>query len=124
MGIGPWRVNTFNAEIVVEQTYRGQHAEYSIKVYFARSKNVIWEIMQPLSSPTIFQEFLERHDQGIHHIASNCGDRPWNERIQLIQSGKWMEQNAFTFFDTEDATTTTVETCLFPPGFEYPEPEA
>ena len=132
LGIGPWRVYTFNAETVTEQTYRGQPANYSIKVCFAQSKNVIWEIMQPLSGPTIFQDFLARHDQGIHHIAFNCGERPWEERIQefesrgfhLIQSGKWMGQNAFAFFDTEDATTTIFETYFFPPGFEYPEPEA
>jgi hypothetical protein len=35
LGISPWRVYTFNAETVTEQTYRGQPAEYSIKVCFA-----------------------------------------------------------------------------------------
>ena len=76
LGIGPWRVYTFNAETVTEQTYKGQPTEYSIKACFAQAKNVIWEIMQPLSGPTIFQEFLDHHNEGIHHIAFNCGDRP------------------------------------------------
>ena len=132
LGIDPWRVYTFNAETVTEQIYRGHPAEYAIKVCFAQSKNVIWEIMQPLSEPTIFQKFLDRHDQGIHHIAFNCGDRPWNERIQefesrgfrLLQLGKWMGQNTFAFLGTEDATSTIFETYFFPPDFEYPEPEA
>lgn len=57
LGIGPWRVYTFNAETVTDQTYRRQPAEYAIKVCFAQSKNVIWEIMQPLSGPTILQDF-------------------------------------------------------------------
>ena len=87
--------------------------------------------MQPLSGPTIFEEFLNQHAQGIHHIAFNCDDRPWEQRIQefefrrfrLIQSGKWMGQNAFAFFDTE-AATTIFETYFFPRDFNYLEPEA
>lgn len=35
-----------------------------------------------------------------------------------------MGQNAFAFFDTEAATSTIFETYFFPPGFDYPEPEA
>ena len=131
LGIGPWRVYTFSPETVTEQTYMGKPAEFSIKVCFARAKNVIWEIMQPLEGPTIFQEFLDQHDEGIHHIAFNCEDIPWEERLKefekrgfsLIQSGKWVDQNAFAFFGTEDATTTIFETYYFPPDFDYPEPE-
>jgi methylmalonyl-CoA/ethylmalonyl-CoA epimerase len=131
LGIGPWRVYTFTPETVTEQTYMGQPANYSIKVCFAQAKNVIWEIMQPLDGPTIFQDFLDRHDEGIHHIAFNCEDKPWSERLhefesrgfRLIQSGKWIDKNAFAFFATEDATTTIFETYFFPPDFEYPEPE-
>ncbi|MBE9140209.1 VOC family protein [Nodosilinea sp. LEGE 07088] len=132
LGIGPWRIYTFDETTVAEQTYRGKSAKYAIKVCFAKAKNVIWEIMQPLSGSTIFQEFLDRHDEGIHHIAFNCDDRPWEARIQefksrgfhLIQSGIWMGQNAFAFFDTESETTTVFETYCFPTDFIYPEPEA
>ena len=56
---------------------------------------------------------------------------PWEERLKsfeergfsLIQSGKWMNQNAFAFFDTEEATGGIFETYYFPSDFEYPEPE-
>ncbi|MBE7385116.1 MAG: VOC family protein [Leptolyngbya sp. SIO1E4] len=131
LGIGPWRVYTFSPETVTEQTYMGEPAEFSIKVCFAQAKNVIWEIMQPLSGPTIFQDFLDRHGEGIHHIAFNCDDRPWKERLDVfeargfkcIQSGKWVDQNAFAFFDTESATTSVFETYFFPSDFVYPEPE-
>ncbi|MEM8806136.1 MAG: VOC family protein [Cyanobacteria bacterium P01_G01_bin.38] len=131
LGIGPWRVYTFSPETVTEQTYLGEPAEFSIKVCFAQAKNVIWELMQPLSGPTIFQDFLDKHDEGIHHIAFDCGDKPWEERLQefesrgfrLVQSGKWVDKNAFAFFATEDATTTIFETYFFPVDFEYPDPE-
>lgn len=131
LGIGPWRVYTFNSDTVTEQTYMGEPADYSIKVCFAEAPNVIWEIMQPLSGPSIFSDFLEEHGEGIHHVAFDCKDAQWETRIQefesrgfhLVQSGKWMDQNAFAFFTTENKTGSVFETYFFPPGFEYPQPE-
>ncbi len=132
MGIGPWRVYTFSPENTTEQTYRGEPAEFEIKVCFARSGNIIWELMQPLSGPTIFDEYLKRNPEGgIQHIAYDCGDIPLEERFaeferrgfKCIQSGKWMDKNHFAFFDTEEETSTVFETYYFPADFEYPEPE-
>lgn len=131
LGIGPWRVYTFTPAQVTEQTYRGRRSEFSLKVCFAQAANVIWELMQPLGGPTIMQDFLDRHGEGIHHLAFDCGNMPWEGRTALfadrnfdmIQSGRWLDLNAFAFFDTEDATSTVFETYLFPEGFEYPEPE-
>ena len=131
LGIGPWRVYTFSPETVTEQTYMGKPAEYSIKVCFTEVENVIWEIMQPLSGPSIFSDFLEEHGEGIHHVAFNCRDVNWERRVQefesrgfhLIQSGKWLDQNTFAFFKTANATGVVFETYFFPSGFEYPEPE-
>jgi len=131
LGIGPWRVYTFSPDTVSEQTYMGKPAEYSIKVYFAEVGNVIWEIMQPLEGPTIFEDHIQEHGEGIHHVAFNCKDLQWEKRIdefaargfRLVQSGIWIGQNAFAFFETEKATGSIFETDFFPPSFEYPEPE-
>jgi hypothetical protein len=131
LGIGPWRVYTFSPETVTEGRYQGELADFSIKVCFCQAKNVIWEIMQPLEGPTIFAEFLAAHDEGIHHLAFDCGGIPWDERLaafesrgfESVQSGKWMDQNRFAFFSTESATTTIFETYYFPPDFVFPEPE-
>ena len=131
LGIGPWRVYTFTSENVIEQTYGGRPAEFSLKVCFAEGKNVIWELMQPLGGPNIVEDFLEEHGEGIHHFAFDCENVPLGRRITeyaergfpLTQSGKWMDQNAFAFFGTEGATSAVFETYVFPEGFEYPEPE-
>lgn len=132
LGIGPWRVYTFSPDNTTEQTYRGRPAQFEIKVCFARSGNVIWELMEPLSGPTIFDDYLQRNPKGgIQHIAYDCGDMSMDERLaeferrgyRCVQSGKWMGKNHFAFFDTEDDTTTVFETYYFPADFEYPEPE-
>jgi methylmalonyl-CoA/ethylmalonyl-CoA epimerase len=131
LGIGPWKVYTFDSSTVTEMSYGGEPADYAIKVCFAEMDNVTFEIMQPLRGPTIFDEFLRTHGEGIHHIAFDCEDRPWHERItafadrgfRLIQSGRFADRNPFAFFDTAGATTTTFETYTFGESFSWPEPE-
>lgn len=131
LGIGPWRVYTFDSETVSERTYHGEPADYAIKVCFADIGDLAVEIMQPLYGPSIFQEHLDQHGEGLHHLAFDCDELPWEQREEmfsangfpLVQSGKFMDQNAFAFFGTEAATTTTFETYDIPKGFVWPEPE-
>ena len=131
LGIGPWRVYTFDSATVTDRTYRGQPADYAIKVCFADVGDLAVEIMQPLYGPSIFQEFLDAHGEGIQHVAFDCGEKPWGDRgeefrrrgFPLVQSGRFMDANAFAFFDTEAATGTTFETYSIPAGFVWPEPE-
>jgi methylmalonyl-CoA/ethylmalonyl-CoA epimerase len=131
LGIGPWRVHTFDSSTVTEQTYGGEPAEYVLKVCFAQADNVVWEIIQPIDGPTILHEFLDEHGEGIHHVAFDCAGAPWEARLagfvsrgfQLTQSGRFAGENVFAFFGTEGATGATFETYLIPEGFVWPEPE-
>jgi hypothetical protein len=131
LGIGPWRVYTFGPENVSEQTYMGEPTAYRIKVCFAEVGDMVYEIMQPLEGPTIFQESLDAHGEGIHHIAFDCNGIPWEERVlgfaergfRNAQSGVFAGGNRFAFFANEAATTTVIETIHFPDGFVLPEPE-
>jgi len=131
LGIGPWRVYTFDSATVTDRTFRGEPADFAIKVCFADVGDLAVEIMQPLYGPSIFQEFLDNHGEGIQHIAFDCDEQPWGDRIAdfagrgfpLVQSGKFMDANAFAFFDTGQATGTVFETYSIPTGFVWPEPE-
>jgi methylmalonyl-CoA/ethylmalonyl-CoA epimerase len=132
LGIGPWRVYTFDSRTVTDRTYHEEPADYAIKVCFADIGDLAVEIMEPLHGPSIFQEHLDRHGEGIHHVAFDCDDLPWEQRIAEFasrgfahsQGGRFMDRNAFAFFATEPATTATFETYVIPEGFEWPEPEA
>jgi hypothetical protein len=100
-------------------------------VRFATNDDLTFEIMQPLSGRTIIRDFLDTHGDGIHHIAFDCHGLTWDQRLKLFadrgfaatQSWRWLDQNSFSLFDTEDATTTCFETYHFPEDFVYPEPE-
>jgi len=131
LGIGPWRVYTFSPENTTAQTYRGEPSAFTLKVCFAQSGTLMWELIEPVSGPTIFAEFLERHGEGIHHVAYDCNNIPFTQRLAgfarrgfpLVQSGSWLGRNHFAFFETEGATTTCLETYVFPDDWHYPEPE-
>jgi methylmalonyl-CoA/ethylmalonyl-CoA epimerase len=131
LGIGPFRVYTFSPESVTEQTYRGESSEFSLKVCFATNNGLTFEIMEPISGRSIIREYLDAHGEGIHHIAFDCNGVLWDLRLKMFaergfasaQSGRWLDQNSFSLFDTEAATTTCFETYHFPPDFEYPQPE-
>ena len=129
LGIGPWSSYTFTPENTTNQTYRGEPSPFVMRVCFAQVGDMIWELIEPVSGRTIFAEFLDRHGEGIHHVAFDCNGIPFPERMaefkrrgfQLSQSGSWMGENHFAFFETEDATTTCIETYIFPEDWSYPE---
>lgn len=131
LGIGPWRIYTFDSATVTERTYHEQPADFAIKVCFAEVGNLSLEIMEPLYGPSIFAQFLDEHGEGLQHLAFDCEDRPWAERerqfaahgFERVQSGTFNEQNPFAFFDTEAATSTTFETYDIPDGYVWPEPQ-
>ena len=134
LGIGPWRVYTFSPENTTEQTYRGQPSLFTIRVCFAQlSPGVVYEVIQPVSGPTIFSDWLNKHNNepGIHHVAYDFHGIPFKERVEkmtgkgvdMSQSGSWMGRNHFAFFETESATGTCFETYEFPDDWVDPEPD-
>jgi hypothetical protein len=130
-GIGPWRVYTFGPETVSELTFRGEPASYSMRLGIAFSGSMMWEIVQPLTGPNLYEEFLEKHGEGIHHVAFTCQNIPWQERLaafkshgyELVQSGIWMGRVPYAYFDTEADTTTIFEIFDIPSDFVMPDPE-
>ncbi|MCJ1469125.1 hypothetical protein MMC07_007758 [Pseudocyphellaria aurata] len=132
LGIGPWRVYTFSPENTSNQTYKGQLSAFSLTVCFAPLGTITYAIIQPLSGPNIFSDFLHDHDEGVHHVTYDCNNIPFPDRLAELakrgfglpsQSGSWMGKNHFAFFNTEATTTTCLETISFPEVWEFPEPD-
>ena len=131
LGIGPWQVFTFSPENTANQTYRGNASPFTLKVCFAQRGALVWEIIEPVSGPTIFADFLDSHGEGIHHVAYDCNNIEFEPRIaefarrgaEVVQSGSWLGKNHFAFFESEDESAPCLETYFFPADWEYPEPE-
>ncbi len=60
LGVGPFRVYTFDDTNLTMPAYRGQVSPFSLKVCFATNEDLTWEIMQPLHGRTIMREFTRQ----------------------------------------------------------------
>ncbi|WXC59931.1 hypothetical protein SNK03_13600 [Fusarium graminearum] len=70
---------------------------------------MVWEIMQPVSGPSLMQEFLHKGGQGIHHVAFDCNHVPQQQRkdefkrrgFEVAQSGIWHgKKGTWTCFES------------------------
>lgn len=130
-GIGPWTVYTFDSNNCTELRYHDQPGDFSMKVCFATAGSMIWEVIQPLHGRCVQQDFLDRNGEGIHHVAFDCNNVSWEEKVagfakggfKLIQSGRWLDRTPWGYFGTEEATGTTFECWNNPPDWERPAPE-
>lgn len=130
-GIGPWRVFTFGPHNCSNMTLHGKPAKFSMKLCMAFTGSMFWEIVQPVEGQSIYTDFLERHGEGIHHVAFANGTMDWAARVkgfedrgfQCIQSGVWMDRVPWAYFGTEDAVSTIFEIYDIPADFVIPEPE-
>ncbi|KAH7321682.1 methylmalonyl epimerase [Rhexocercosporidium sp. MPI-PUGE-AT-0058] len=132
LGIGPFQIHHFTPSNVSQQTFRGKPASFELIVCFATQGSMIWEIMQPVSGPSIMAEFLERKGEGIHHVAFDCNHVPPEKRredfekrgFSVVQEGVWKGKKGsceFLFFDTEGEVGTCFESYRFSEDWEDPE---
>lgn len=55
--------------------YRGEPADYKIKFVAIQANGFVIELMEPIEGESTFQEFLDKHGQGVHHLGFEVGDR-------------------------------------------------
>lgn len=102
---------------------------YTIRAAFSEVSGTMFELMQPMDENSIFAEFLQEKGEGLHHVSFDMNCIPWDERIEAfskrgfkaVQTGKWLGEIRFAFFDTESVTGMSFETYLYPEGHTDPE---
>jgi hypothetical protein len=58
-------------------TYRGKPAAYGRKLAAIKvpSRGFTIELLQPTGGESSFQEYLNKHDQGVHHLGFEVGEK-------------------------------------------------
>ncbi len=131
LGIGPWRIQTMGPATLSETELRGEPHRYSLRTAVAMAGGIVWEVIEPLDGPSIFDEYLSARGEGIHHLGFHCPGRTFAEAIEefkgrgfhVIQSGRWMKAAGNAFLGTYDALGAYIEIWDRPPGFVPPAPE-
>lgn len=68
LGLSSWSIYTYDNSFVQDLTYRGQPADFTLRVALSASTPVV-ELMEPVGdAPSVYKEWLEQHGEGLHHV--------------------------------------------------------
>ena len=109
LGWGPWSVFEYKPPLLHDTFVRGEPVEYRMIGAEAMVDGLGFELIQPVSGPSIYQEFLDTHGEGVQHIAcmkhsdadSNLMKEHWAERgADVLLSGRIGDSIEFYYLDT------------------------
>ena len=81
LGVEPPQVHVNHLEGGVNYTYRGKPVSCDLKVCNIDMGNFVIELHQPAGGESSFQEYLDRHGNGVHHLGFEVG----GDRDKIIQ---------------------------------------
>jgi methylmalonyl-CoA/ethylmalonyl-CoA epimerase len=109
LGWGPWSVFDYKPPLLHDTRVKGEPAEYRMIGAEASVDGLGFELIQPVSGPSIYQEFLDTRGEGVQHIACMKHDfsdselvrRHWHDNgAEVLMSGRIGDSIEFYYLDT------------------------
>jgi methylmalonyl-CoA/ethylmalonyl-CoA epimerase len=109
LGWGPWSVFDYKPPLLHDTQVKGEPVEYRMIGAEASVDGLGFELIQPVSGPSIYQEFLDTHGEGVQHIAcmkhshadSELMRQHWRENgAEVLMSGRIGDSIEFYYLDT------------------------
>jgi len=109
LGWGPWSVFDYQPPLLHDTRVNGEPVEFRMIGAEASVDGLGFELIQPVSGPSIYQEFLDTHGEGVQHIAcmkhsvedSSLMREHWRAQgAQVLMSGRIGESIEFYYLDT------------------------
>ena len=109
LGWGPWSVFEYAPPLLHDTRVRGEAVEYRMIGAETSVDGLGFELIQPVSGPSIYQEFLDTHGEGVQHIAcmkhsaddSEALKKHWSERgAEILMGGRIGASIEFYYVDT------------------------
>ena len=109
LGWGPWSVFEYKPPLLHDTRVKGEPVEYRMIGAEASVDGLGFELIQPVSGPSIYQEFLDQHGEGVQHIAcmkhsmedSEALKKHWRERgAEILMGGRIGETIEFYYVDS------------------------
>jgi methylmalonyl-CoA/ethylmalonyl-CoA epimerase len=109
LGWGPWSVFDYQPPLLHDTRVKGEPVEFRMIGAEASVDGLGFELIQPVSGPSIYQEFLDTHGEGVQHIAcmkhsvqdSALMREHWHAHgAQVLMSGRIGTSIEFYYLDT------------------------
>ena len=109
LGWGPWSVFDYKPPLLHDTKVRGEPVEFRMIGAETTVGDLGFELIQPVSGPSIYQEYLDTFGEGVQHIAcmkhndadSDLLKQHWRERgADVLMSGRIGESIEFYYLDT------------------------
>lgn len=103
-----------------EREYYGEPADFTLELGWQRHGDITYEWCIPLTPPTVYQDHMEKHGEGIQHLGFAVSDMDAviedyaAKGFDVSMSGAWGEKGKpgsgrFAYIDLEEAGGLTVE---------------
>jgi len=108
LGVGPWAYWRFEPPRLTDRSYRGDPAEFTMRIAVATVGDLMLELVELGDSHSVHREFLETHGEGLHYVA--CFSFADTERVvealsdagaPVVQRGRFGDAR-FVYLDTTD----------------------
>lgn len=119
-GIGPFEVR-LKSYPESQATLRGAAVEYTLKFAYANVGPITLELVETVKGKTIYQEFLEEHGEGLHHLGFptplpfDSELKKWEQRgIKPLQVS-WLDdpEEGWAYMDTQKIAGFILEILSF-----------
>ena len=129
-GISGWQIYTYGPAILNRMIYRGKNTTYSSRIGLNYIGATRIELIQPQEGYTIFNEFIEKHGYGQHHLgiyvdnikAAIAEAEAAGFEIIMEGGGHGLDGDGFyAYLDTEETLGTTYELIERPARRREPE---
>jgi len=107
-GWGPWSIFYFNPEKVKDMIRNDKKVDHEFVVAVTFLRDIEIELIEPLDDKCIYTEFIEEHDEGIHHIAYAVDN--YNEAMKFFRGKGLIVSQECDMSCTGDLIVTYIST--------------
>jgi methylmalonyl-CoA/ethylmalonyl-CoA epimerase len=134
LGWGPWNVYRHEPPRLHDTELHGKPTEYTMLGAETHVGDMGFELLQPLEGSSIYQEWLDEHGEGLHHVAVMLHDFDESTELKkrfaevgasVLMGGRIGETIEFFYLDTEPSLKIILESGSghaidLVPDFVYP----
>ncbi|MBL7126573.1 MAG: VOC family protein [Dehalococcoidales bacterium] len=74
LGIGPWEIRPWGNHVLWDRTYMGRPGWGRERLGHAYLGDLELELVQPVEGESVYQDWIDEHGEGIHHLKFLCDD--------------------------------------------------